>query len=563
MTANTPPKPHTEGMEWTNTETGIKYQFAGGGWRAVSSEASEEVAEAIDNINLQKVLDNSNVADKDIVLTDGVDDLIDISPTEGRIIIASDSDLKTPKLTLAHFGDIDEGNRKAEIELDEDGTRLDFEMSGEVKDVHFRFGDAEKFIINHEGDAEFIGKIRVQPGTETNEVVTFGQLATLEEEIEQLAPTLERGTWNFTTDSVPGTGEYTLIKEFLDEDAQEALCQATFAECILAADGDVEAAQACSRALATCQDAIDGSAVVTTNVWSEAESIVFNEVDANGVLHNFGGIDSDHLLDVFNEGDSGYMVGDILTHGGGSFQFDLVTSVGVAAGLASIKIFKAEGAVDLTNYIRKGTEESTSTEYLYGTRLNFKGNSYLTFRDNTYLQVYDSNNRLSTQIDSEGLYSASEEPTSGYAPIWVPNITEIKKRFASKTEMGLRSKTNLKLGMHLEDSDINGQSQSGGDNIYLWQWYTSIKIKWDPDKMRWSGPDITSAGIVPCSGIVEIWSTDGKTLFYKAAISSVEYITSDLNHYILNTTNAEWLFVNRGINYADDAGDVAVCFYTT
>ena len=110
---------------------------------------------------------------------------------------------------------------------------------------------------------------------------------------------------------------------------------------------------------------------MTTNVWSEAESIVFNEVDANGVLHNFGGIDSDHLLDVFNEGDSGYMVGDILTHGGGSFQFDLITSVGVAAGPASMKIFKAEGTLDVTNYIRKGTEESTSTEYLYGTRLKY------------------------------------------------------------------------------------------------------------------------------------------------------------------------------------------------
>ena len=40
------------------TETGIKYQFTNGAWRAVSSEASEEVAEAIDNIDLQKVLDN-------------------------------------------------------------------------------------------------------------------------------------------------------------------------------------------------------------------------------------------------------------------------------------------------------------------------------------------------------------------------------------------------------------------------------------------------------------------------------------------------------------------------
>ena len=64
MAANTPPKPHTEGMEWTNEETGIKYQFSGGAWRAVSSSASEEVAEAIDNLDLQKVLDTGNVADK-------------------------------------------------------------------------------------------------------------------------------------------------------------------------------------------------------------------------------------------------------------------------------------------------------------------------------------------------------------------------------------------------------------------------------------------------------------------------------------------------------------------
>ena len=135
-------------------------------------------AEVSSNPDLEEVLNNGNIADKDIVLTDGVDDLIDISPTEGRIIIASDADLKTPKLTLAHFGDHDEGNRKAEIELDENGTRLDFEMSSEVKDVHFRFGDDEKLIINHEGDAEFTGKVKVEPGTEGNEAVTYSQLST-------------------------------------------------------------------------------------------------------------------------------------------------------------------------------------------------------------------------------------------------------------------------------------------------------------------------------------------------------------------------------------------------
>ena len=36
--------------------------------------------------------------------------------------------------------------------------------------------------------------------------------------------------------------------------------------------------------------------------------------------------------------DENYMVGDIATHGGGSFSFDLVSSKGVASGPATIKI---------------------------------------------------------------------------------------------------------------------------------------------------------------------------------------------------------------------------------
>ena len=87
MSANTPPKPHTEGMEFTNEETGIKYQFFGGAWRAVSSSASEEVAEAIDNIDLEKVLGNGNIADKGFVLTNLEDDAILVSPEQARIMV--------------------------------------------------------------------------------------------------------------------------------------------------------------------------------------------------------------------------------------------------------------------------------------------------------------------------------------------------------------------------------------------------------------------------------------------------------------------------------------------
>ena len=44
-------------------------------------------AEVSSNPDLQEVLTNGNIADKDIVLTDGAVDLIDISPTEGVLLL--------------------------------------------------------------------------------------------------------------------------------------------------------------------------------------------------------------------------------------------------------------------------------------------------------------------------------------------------------------------------------------------------------------------------------------------------------------------------------------------
>ena len=180
-----------------------------------------------------------------------------------------------------------------------------------------------------------------------------GKLATLEEELEQLAPSLERGSWNFTLNHPPGPGEYTMISAFLDEDDQEALCTQALAECQTAAGGDPVAGQACSRDYQACLNAIDGSKVVTTDDWTQCDELVFNNIDMNGVDHGWGGIDSDHYIDVFNMNDENYMVGDIATHGGGSFSFDLVSSKGVASGPATIKIFKSEGTIDFDQYLRK------------------------------------------------------------------------------------------------------------------------------------------------------------------------------------------------------------------
>ena len=207
----------------------------------------------------------------------------------------------------------------------------------------------------------FIGKVQGEPGTQNNEFVTFGQLTTLEEEIEQLAPSLERGSWNFTLNHPPGPGEYTMISGFLSEEDQQSLCTQAYTQCYADNMDDPVGQQQCSRDLETCQNAVTGDQVLTTDDWTQCEQLVFNPQDSKGVTHEWAGIDSDHYIDVFNEADEGFMVGDIATHGGGTFAFDLVSSRGKASGLATVKIFKAEGEVDFDQYVRKAGDTMTGT----------------------------------------------------------------------------------------------------------------------------------------------------------------------------------------------------------
>ena len=364
--------------------------------------------------DLEQVLTQGNIADKGIVLTDTTDALVAIAPDEALIDIASDTSKKNPRLRLTHVDKLNYPDSQAQIELDENGTRVDFEFNQAINDVHFRFDDEEKFVLNKDGDAQFIGKVEGEPGTQNNEFVTYGQLTTLEEELEQLAPSLERGSWNFTLNHPPGPGEYTMISAFLDETDQEALCDQTYSECQAAAAGDPVAIQACTRAWDDCRNAIDGSQVVTTDDWTQCDELVFNDVDMNGTTHSWGGIDSDHYIDVFNMNDENYMVGDIATHGGGSFSFDLVSSKGVASGPATIKIFKTEGTVDFDQYVRKAGDTMTGT-------LNVDvGNSTALFvrsnltSSNSIFYVRNGDNTTQFRVTADGKVQAGNQATTAF-----------------------------------------------------------------------------------------------------------------------------------------------------
>ena len=186
-----------------------------------------------------------------------------------------------------------------------------------------------------------------------SEFATKGQLITIEEELEQLAPSLERGTWTFTTSSEPGVAQYTLVKEILTKEQQEQACVDAYTQCMVDAGGDPAAGSECNRVQSQCDAAVvDTGKLVTTNVFAEAGWILFNPEDTSGTTHDWGAVTDEHLIDVFNESDEGYVIGEIDSHADGLFKINLVQSKGTATGLASVKIFKVEGA-DPTNYVRK------------------------------------------------------------------------------------------------------------------------------------------------------------------------------------------------------------------
>ena len=453
MAANTPPLPHNEGDIFTNDETGIKYEFINGAWRAVSSKAAEDIADALGQIDLERVLTNGNVADKDIYLThlaNSDSDIIDVSPEKAKVIIATDHN-KVPTFELQHYAADD--NSQVKLELDEDGTRFDIECDDKVNNIHFRFEDDVKFELNRDGDAvfsgavdvrsglksngftnqggatfktstgqvvtidsgssylpmlhlksysgataaddtdnsddlirarkdvllvrangnaELLGKLKLTPGEADNEAVTYGQLATVAEEIEQVVPAYERGKYNFSlTDVSTGTGDrgkYTLLRlnTASDNSAATRECEDARNTCNRIPDKDPID---CEIEFNSCIARLPqpGTIDIVTNSFNSVEKIKFSKYDADGAKHEWTDVAVGQIIDIFNDGDDSYFVGEITAIDNNNANLVLLTvnkvqAKGNAVGAARIKVFTLNNEIDeLTNYVRKTGDQMTGT----------------------------------------------------------------------------------------------------------------------------------------------------------------------------------------------------------
>ena len=311
------------------------------------------IQDSLGKVTLQEVVENGNVADIPIAIQ-----------TEKGVSVIEDQCLRITHQNNPYIRLVDEEDGDAlEITLDKDSGHID--LSDVNDSIHFKFAGTEQVTIKGNGDAEFNGRVKVQPGEKDNEAVTYGQLVTLEEEIEQLRPTWDRGQWEYSPESYAQEAKYVLIQEFLEEDAQENLCAQARADCMGGSTDPAVTAQ-CNREYDTCMTAIEGSKWLTTDDWGKVESIAFSKVSTDGTDHSFVDVEAGMMIDVFNINDDGFMVAaiDEKTAGpeGTGFKITLVQSRGKAGGPAIVKFFQLseEGQeIELTNYVRKDGDDMT------------------------------------------------------------------------------------------------------------------------------------------------------------------------------------------------------------
>ena len=260
---------------------------------------------------------------------------------------------------------------------------------------------------------------------QTSQAVQDNQIIELEEEIESLAPSLDRGKWNLAELGAGITlaaGQYAM-----GIGANRVYCEEGYEQCLLAIGGnpndDPAALAECNRIWGECFSAADGDGEYYMNDWSHATFLHFHKIDSEGKEHTFSDYEVGMFIDLFDQGDTGFAVfeitaaptldGDVYTIGVTPIQHE-----GEASGLARIKVFGLAGA-DPTDFVRKTGDTMTGRLNIEPTAgsvsLKVVSNPNASNTQNI-VDVYNNNGNQVFWVDSlrAGLTSSSARPSTSY-----------------------------------------------------------------------------------------------------------------------------------------------------
>ena len=403
----------------------------------------ELIAAVSETPDLEAVLKAGNVADESIVLTNAADDALLLSPDEARVMIAAKEDV-VPKFELRHTtGALD--TSLVELELDENGRRFDIECDERVDNIHFRFNDDVKLALNKDGDAVFGGKVQAEAATKDEELVNLGQfnedqlrqdkaLILLEGEIEQLAPSFARGTWNWDDgDGYVDSGEYvmrgTQTKESYDKMVQPY--QEIMNECLSNAVSPPEQSE-CLRAYdeAIAHIPKEGENVNTYD-WEITNEIEFSNYDSQGNIQTFEDVKVGQILDMVCP-DGSFMVAEITKVTTGQWyenpvlEYKPITTKGDANGLTKLKIFSIDDNIDpgqLTDFVRKSGD--TMDGHLKVTNPSKTDGTYLFSVEAQGLPY--QNKKVAFRVTADGKVKAGHDTSNAF--IASANNDVVTKKF--------------------------------------------------------------------------------------------------------------------------------------
>ena len=183
------------------------------------------------------------------------------------------------------------------------------------------------------------------------------QIIELEEEIESLAPTFDRGEWTFVTEQ-PAAGEYAI-----GHLATSEYCLDIVGKCFIEAGDDEVAKSKCNRIATECETAEEAGEAYLSDSWGGVDTLKIHKLDAKGKEHGFGDWTVGKYVELFNHDDKGYGLfvideAAVIEADVATFKVHHVAHEGKPSGVARAKVFEM-GAADPTDFVRKSGSTMT------------------------------------------------------------------------------------------------------------------------------------------------------------------------------------------------------------
>ena len=208
--------------------------------------------------------------------------------------------------------------------------------------------------------------------TVAEEIVKIeGDLNILEEQLEDVVPSIERGKWEFSADAI-SIGLYNIYRDYTDE-----YCTEQYAECVAANQGDSSALTQCNREFDACKDS-DPERIAE---W-KGDRIWFNQIDLDSTNHSWENVEAGEKLEIVNEDGSGFALYEVtdgqIVNSSGRIGIPVVheRSQGAPSGTARVKLFTIAD-VDASNLVHKTGDIMTGKLEINKPRTDSNTNSFV------------------------------------------------------------------------------------------------------------------------------------------------------------------------------------------